>query len=219
MSFPSPAQVRWIIKPVWFAACLAPFVWMSALAFGWFGNGLGPDPIEATQDFVGVWALRLLLVTLALTPLRQLTGWLWLFRLRRMTGLFALFYASLHFLNYIGPDQGLDLDAILEDLTERTFITVGAAALVALLLLGLTSTQGWQRRLRHNWQRLHRLVYPAAVLAVWHFWWQVKSDFSEPLVYAVILAVLLAARPLLSRRARQARAQAQGIKKPLPEPR
>lgn len=205
MSFPSRTQVRWIIKPVWFAACLAPFVWVSLLAFDLVGSGLGPDPIEATQDFVGIWALRLLLITLALTPLRQLTGWLWLFNLRRMTGLFALFYASLHFLNYIGPDQRLDLPTIIEDITERTFITFGAVALFGLLLLGVTSTQGWQRRLRQNWQRLHRFVYVAAVLAVWHFWWQVKSDYSEPLVYAVILGVLLAARPLLRMRARRAR--------------
>ncbi|MEE4184600.1 MAG: protein-methionine-sulfoxide reductase heme-binding subunit MsrQ [Gammaproteobacteria bacterium] len=205
MSFPSRTQVRWIIKPLWFAACLAPFVWMCLLAFGLAGDGLGPDPIEATQDFVGIWALRLLLATLALTPLRQLTGWLWLFNLRRMTGLFALFYASLHFLNYIGPDQGLDLAAIIEDITERTFITVGAVALGGLLLLGITSTQGWQRRLRRNWQRLHRFVYIAAGLAVWHFWWQVKSDYTEPLVYALILAALLAARPLLRWRASAAR--------------
>lgn len=195
---------------MWFTACLAPFVWMSWLAFGDGGRGLGPDPIEATQDFVGIWALRLLLLTLALTPLRLATGWLWLFHLRRMTGLFALFYASLHFLNYIGPDQGLDLAVIVEDITERWFITVGAAALVVLLLLGVTSTQGWQRRLGRNWQRLHRLVYAAAVLAVWHFWWQVKSDISEPLVYALVLAALLMARPLLRRRQRAHRGSREG---------
>lgn len=205
MSFPNRAHVRWVIKPLWFIACLSPFIWMSLLAFDVVGDGLGPDPIEATQDFVGIWALRLLLLTLTLTPLRQLTGWLWLFNLRRMTGLFALFYASLHFLNYIGPDQGLDLALIIEDITERTFITVGAIALLGLVALGLTSTQGWQRRLRHNWQRLHRFAYVAPVLAIWHFWWQVKSDFSEPLFYAVILAALLAARPLLRQRAVRAR--------------
>lgn len=194
MAFPSRAQVSWIIKPLWFTAGLAPFVWMSLQAFEVAGLSLGPDPIEETQDYMGIWALRLLLVTLALTPLRRLTGWLWLFRLRRMTGLFALFYASMHFLNYIGPDQGLNLQYIIEDILERQFITVGAVALFGLTLLGLTSTQGWQRRLRHNWQRLHNFVYVAAVLAVWHFWWQVKSDIQEPLIYAVILTALLGVR-------------------------
>ncbi|NND53963.1 MAG: hypothetical protein HKN56_03205, partial [Gammaproteobacteria bacterium] len=106
MSFPSTGQVRWLIKPLWFTACLAPFIWMNLLAFDIAGGGLGPDPIEETQDFMGQWGLRMLLLTLALTPLRKLTGWLWVIRLRRMTGLFALFYASMHLLNYLGPDQG-----------------------------------------------------------------------------------------------------------------
>lgn len=194
MSFPNRAQVRWIIKPIWFSACLAPFIWMNLLAFDLAGGGLGPDPIEETQDFMGIWALRMLLLTLALTPLRRLTGWLWLIRLRRMTGLFALFYASMHLLNYLIPDQGLDWGAIVEDIIERPFITLGALAILGLIALGITSTAGWQRRLGRNWQKLHRLVYVIAILVVWHFWWQVKADFIEPLVYAVILTGLLASR-------------------------
>ncbi len=194
MSFPSRTQVRWLIKPLWFAACLAPFVWMCLLAFDLAGGELGPDPIEETQDFMGIWALRMLLLTLALTPLRRLTGWLWLIRLRRMTGLFALFYASMHLLNYLIPDQGLAWGAIIEDIIERPFITLGALAVIGLMALGVTSTQGWQKRLGRNWGRLHTLVYPIAILVVWHFWWQVKSDITEPAVYAAILALLLGAR-------------------------
>jgi sulfoxide reductase heme-binding subunit YedZ len=194
MSFPTTQQVRFIIKPLWFSACLSPFIWMCLAAFNIVGNGLGANPIEATQDFMGIWALRMLLITLALTPLRKLTGKLWLIRLRRMTGLFVLFYASMHFLNYLIPDQGLDAAAIIEDILERPFITLGALALLGLILLGITSTAGWQRRLGRRWQQLHRLVYGLAILVCWHFWWQVKKDITEPAVYAAILVVLLGIR-------------------------
>jgi sulfoxide reductase heme-binding subunit YedZ len=200
MSFPNTRQLRWRIKPIWFAACLAPFIWLVLAAFELIGNGLGADPIEATQNFVGIWALRLLLLTLALTPLRRLTGQAWIIQLRRMTGLFALFYASMHFLNYLVPDQGLDLLAILEDILERPFITLGAAAFCGLIVLGITSTNRWRRRLGRRWQKLHRLVYPIGVLVCWHFWWQVKEDILEPAVYAGILAVLLAIRIVYARK-------------------
>lgn len=173
---------------------MSPFIWMCLAAFNIIGNGLGADPIEATQDFMGIWALRILLVTLAITPLRKLTGKTWLIRLRRMTGLFALFYASMHFLNYLIPDQGLDWAEIIEDILDRPFITVGALALMGLIMLGVTSTTGWQRRLGRRWQQLHRLVYLLAILACWHFWWQVKEDIMEPLIYSAILAALLGAR-------------------------
>jgi sulfoxide reductase heme-binding subunit YedZ len=198
MAFPNTRQVKWIIKPVWFSACLTPFVWLCLAAFELIGNGLGADPIEATQDFVGIWALRLLLLTLTLTPLRRLTGQTWLVRLRRMTGLFVLFYASLHVLNYLIPDQGLDWAAIVEDIVERPFITLGASALLGLTVLGFTSTNGWRRRLGRRWQKLHRLVYLIAIFACWHFWWQVKQDILEPTIYAAILAALLLIRILLA---------------------
>lgn len=194
MSFPNTQQVRFIIKPLWFSACLSPFIWMCLAAFNLVGNGLGANPIEATQDFMGIWALRMLLITLALTPLRKLTGKLWLIRLRRMTGLFVLFYASMHFLNYLIPDQGLDAAAIFEDILERPFITLGALAFLGLILLGITSTAGWQRRLGRRWQQLHRLVYGLAILVCWHFWWQVKEDIMEPLIYCAIAALLLGMR-------------------------
>jgi len=204
MSFPTTQQVRFVVKPLWFCICISPFVWMCLAAFNIAGNSLGADPIEATQDFMGIWALRMLLATLAITPLRKLTGKAWLIRLRRMTGLFALFYASLHFLNYLVPDQGLDWAEIIEDIIDRPFITLGALALLGLIALGITSTAGWQRRLGRRWQQLHRLVYLLAILACWHFWWQVKEDIREPLIYSAILAALLGVR-LLNRKKRSAK--------------
>lgn len=200
MNFPNTRQVRWIVKPIWFISCLTPFIWLCLAAFELAGQRLGADPIEATQDFVGLWALRLLLITLMLTPLRLLTGKAWVIQLRRMTGLFTLFYASLHFLNYLFPDQGLDWNAIFEDVIERPFITLGAGALTGLIILGITSTNGWRRRLGPRWQKLHRLVYLIAILVCWHFWWQVKEDILEPGIYAAILATLLIFRVYHKRR-------------------
>lgn len=194
MSFPTTRQTRFIVKPLWFIACLTPFLWLLLNAFEIAGSGLGADPIEVIQDFMGEWGLRMLLLTLALTPLRQLTGRAWLIQLRRMTGLFALFYISLHFLNYLLLDQGLAWRFILEDVLERPFITLGMLALLGLIALGITSTNGWRRRLGRKWKTLHRLVYPIAILGCWHFWWQVKQDITEPLVYASILALLLVPR-------------------------
>jgi sulfoxide reductase heme-binding subunit YedZ len=194
MSFPSSRQVRLLIKPVWFIACLLPFVWLLLNAFEIAGPDLGADPIEAIQDRMGIWGLRLLLLTLALTPLRLLMGKAWFMQLRRMTGLYALFYISLHFANYLLLDQGLSWQFIIEDVVERPFITIGFIAFCALIPLGITSTYGWRRRLGRKWQSLHRLVYPIAILGCWHFWWQVKQDVTEPLVYSSILFVLLGYR-------------------------
>ncbi len=186
-------------------ACLSPFVWLLLNAAGIAGDGLGADPIEAIQDQMGEWGLRMLLLTLAITPLRLATGRVWIMQLRRMTGLFALFYISLHVLNYLVLDQGLDFGAILEDVLERPFITVGTVAFLLLLPLGVTSTNGWRRKLGRRWTALHRLVYPIAILACWHFWWQVKQDITEPAIYAAILAALLLYRLLNNTRARHRR--------------
>ena len=194
MSFPTTRQTRFVVKPLWFLACLSPFLWLLLNAFEITGPGLGADPIEAIQDFMGEWGLRMLLLTLTLTPLRQLTGRAWISQLRRMTGLFALFYISLHFLNYLLLDQGLDWSFIVEDVIERPFITLGVIALLGLIPLGVTSTNGWRRRLGRNWNKLHRLVYPIAILGCWHFWWQVKQDIAEPAIYAAILIALLSIR-------------------------
>jgi sulfoxide reductase heme-binding subunit YedZ len=194
MGFPTTQQVRLIVKPIWFTACLLPFVSLLLDAFVDDARALGADPIEAIQERMGIWGLRFLLLTLALTPVRQLTGMTWVIQLRRMTGLFVLFYISMHFLNYLVLDQGVTWQYIIEDILERPAITLGALALLALVSLGITSTAGWRRRLGRRWQTLHRLIYLIAILACWHFWWQVKEDITEPLIYACILALLLGLR-------------------------
>ena len=134
------------------------------------------------------------MITLAVTPLRRLSGWTWLQRFRRMFGLFTFFYALLHFLTWLILDQGVLLSAIIEDIAKRPFITLGVAALLLLIALAATSTNGIRRRLGRRWQTLHNSVYLIAILGVWHYWWQVKQDIREPLIYAVILAVLLGLR-------------------------
>ena len=186
-------QVRRIWKPLVFLICLVPALLVATDAFGLTGR-LGANPVEEIQDRFGIWALRFIMVTLAVTPLRRLTGWNWLARFRRMLGLFTFFYVLMHFLTWLILDQGILLSAILEDLTERPFITIGFAALVLLTALAATSTDGMRRRLGRRWQTLHNATYLIGMLGVWHYWWQVKKDFTEPLIYAVILAVLLGAR-------------------------
>jgi sulfoxide reductase heme-binding subunit YedZ len=196
MAFPrtvSTRQLR-ILKALLFAVCLLPFAVMVAGAFGVPGFSLGANPVEELLDRNGQWGLRFLLITLAVTPVRRLTGWHWLVRLRRMLGLFAFFYVTLHFLTYAVIDHRLDTGVIIEDVLERPFITLGMTALLLLIPLAATSTNGMMRRLGRRWQSLHRLVYPIAILGVWHLWWQVKQDIREPLVYALILAGLLGYR-------------------------
>jgi sulfoxide reductase heme-binding subunit YedZ len=186
-------QVRFVWKPLVFAACLLPAMLVVTDALEITGS-LGANPVEAILDRFGNWALRFILITLAVTPLRQLTGRAWLARFRRMLGLFAFFYALLHFLTWLVLDQGLLMSAILEDLAERPFITIGFAALVLLTALAATSPGAMRRRLGRRWQQLHRAVYVIGILAVWHYWWQVKQDIAEPLFYAVVLATLLGYR-------------------------
>jgi sulfoxide reductase heme-binding subunit YedZ len=159
--------------------------------------------VEALLHLAGRWSLAFLLLGLAVTPLRRLAGWARLLRVRRLLGLFAFAYAAAHLLVYLVLDQGLALDFVLEDVTERPFITAGVASFLLLLPLAITSTRGWIRRLGRRWQALHRLVYPAAALAVLHFYWKVKADTFWPLVAAATLGVLLLAR--LPRRRRSSR--------------
>jgi sulfoxide reductase heme-binding subunit YedZ len=162
--------------------------------FGIAGLSLGANPVEELIHRCGIWGLNFLLITLAVTPLRRITGRVWLLRLRRMFGLFAFFYILLHFLVYAGLDQRFALPAIIEDVIERPYITLGMIALLSLIPLAVTSTDGWMRRLGRRWQKLHRLVYVIAILGVWHFFWQTKLDVSEPLVYIGILSLLLGFR-------------------------
>jgi sulfoxide reductase heme-binding subunit YedZ len=186
-------QIRLIWKPLVFLACLVPFALVVGDTLGLTGS-LGANPVEEILDRFGNWALRFVLITLAVTPLRQITGWNWLVRFRRMLGLYTFFYALVHFLTWLVLDQGLLMSAIFEDIVKRPFITIGMVALLLLIALALTSTNGMRRRMGRRWQTLHNSVYLIAILAVWHYWWQVKLDSSEPAVYATILAVLLAYR-------------------------
>ncbi len=191
MSALSPQTAIRFGKPLCFLLCLLPF---GLLVWRALADGLGPNPVEAVVHFTGSWALRLLLVTLAVTPLRRLTGLPWLLRFRRMLGLFAFFYVVLHFSAYLLLDRALVWEDILKDLTERPYIVVGFAALILLVPLAVTSTRGWVRRLGRRWQTLHRTVYAIAVLGILHFLWLVKADTLEPLIDGAVLAVLLAFR-------------------------
>jgi methionine sulfoxide reductase heme-binding subunit len=191
------------LKPLLFLLCLLPLAWLAARAFGLWGLGLGANPVDELQDRLGQWGLRLLLATLAVTPLAVTLRLPWLMRLRRMLGLFAFAYVCLHFANWLVLDRWFDGRAIVADIAKRPYITVGFTAFLMLVPLALTSTDGWIRRLGRRWHLLHRLVYPAAVLGCVHYWWQVKADWREPLLYAAVLALLLGWRV---RRARTRRA-------------
>ncbi len=192
-------QIRFVWKPLVFLSCLLPLALVVGDAFNVTGS-LGTNPVEEILDRFGNWGLRLIVITLAVTPLRRLTGWNWLSRFRRMLGLFTFFYVFMHFLTWLVLDQGVLMSAIIEDIVKRPFITIGFLALLLLAALAATSTNGMRRRLGRRWQQLHYAVYPIAILGVWHYWWQVKQDIAEPLVYAVIVGALLLARIVAVRR-------------------
>ena len=190
---PKPAQIAWI-KAAVFVACLVP---LARLVWLGLDHKLGANPIEYITHSTGWWTLALIMATLAVTPLRRLASLPWLLRLRRMLGLYAFFYACLHFLTYIWLDQFFDPGEILKDIAKRPFITVGFAAFVLLIPLAITSTNAMVRRLgARRWQLLHRLVYVIGTLGVIHFWWLVKKDVTEPFAFAVVLAMLLIVRLL-----------------------
>jgi methionine sulfoxide reductase heme-binding subunit len=195
-------RYRYLYKPLVFAAALAPLVWLACGAFGWFGASLGADPVKKLEHECGKTALNLLLLTLAVTPVKNLLGQPQLLRLRRMLGLFAFFYVVVHFTIYVVLDLELNWRTLGTDIAKRPYITIGFAALLLLIPLAVTSTNGMMRRLGRRWTKLHRLVYVIAILGVWHFYWQVKRDVREPLIYAGILAVLLGYRVIRARGAR-----------------
>jgi methionine sulfoxide reductase heme-binding subunit len=236
LRIPQSKIIPWILKPLVFVAATGPAVgafWLAYVAFirpdlyeqrpppGWLIT-VSPNPLSDITLETGVWALRFVCVTLAMTPLRRLTGWNGWIKFRRMAGLFAFFYGSLHFLTYAVADRyaGLDLTSgywnatvarelaksVGEDIYKRPFITAGFAAWLTMLPLALTSTAGMIRRLGgRNWNRLHRLVYATGVIAVVHYWWLVKSDISRPRNYAIVVALLLGYR-IYWTRMRRARA-------------
>lgn len=187
------STTRWL-KPLVFAISCGPAVYLLMGALGLFGLSLGADPVKFMLHSCGDWALKFLLITLSMTPLRQLTGSIAWLRHRRMLGLFAFFYAVLHFSVYVILDQSGRLGAVWQDILKRPYITIGMLALLLLLPLALTSTAAMQRRLGRRWVALHRSIYLIAILGVWHYWWGVKKDIREPLLYAVILAALLGYR-------------------------
>jgi sulfoxide reductase heme-binding subunit YedZ len=188
---PSAVIVRRWIKPPLFVICLLPLLSVTLQAFEIGGMSLGTNPIERIQDTMGQWGLRFLLIALAVTPLRDWFDAPWLVLLRRMLGLFAFFYLSMHFLNWLILDQGLYWPGILADIAKRPFITIGFLALLMLIPLAVTSTNAMMRRLGKRWKRLHRLIYVIVLLGIWHYYWQVKADVREPLIYLGIAVVLL----------------------------
>lgn len=202
MRNPGPRTVS-ALKAVLFLAALVPAGHLTAGAL-LHPEWLGANPAEFITRSTGDWALRFLLLTLAMTPARLWLGWAWALRLRRMLGLYAYFYACLHFTSYIAFDHVFDLGAILNDIVKRPFITVGFASLLLMSPLAFTSANAMVRWLgASRWRALHRLVYLIAPLAVLHFWWMVKRDITEPAIYGAILLLLLAARMPVWRRSRQ----------------
>jgi len=188
-----------ITKPLLFALCLLP---TALLGWQFYADELGANPIEAITRGTGEWTLRLLLITLLMTPLKRITGWYWPIRVRRMLGLFAFFHACLHLMTYLWLDQFFDWQEIWLDILDRPFITVGMLAFVLLVPLALTSNRYAVKKLGRNWKRLHRLAYAIPVLGVLHFWWLMKADIREPAIYAVLLGALLGVRlPEIRRRA------------------
>lgn len=196
----------WIRAAV-FVACLIP---LGLLGVNGYNDNLGANPIEVITHWTGDWTLTFLLITLSVTPLRKITGLPWLIKLRRMLGLFAFFYASLHFMTYIWLDQFFDPGGIVKDVAKRPFITAGFTSFVLLLPLAVTSTGAMIRRLGRNWQRLHRLVYAVSIGGVIHYLWLVKADIFWPVTYGAILTILLATRAVLNYRARPLRGSERG---------
>jgi methionine sulfoxide reductase heme-binding subunit len=209
----SDRTIRWGLKPLVFLASLGPFSWLVWAALT--GN-LSANPLSDLTNETGVWTIRFICITLALTPLRRLTGWNVPIRFRRMAGLFAFFYGSLHFLTYVIADRFASLDfpngyvawttvrnlgaAVWDDIYKRPFITIGFTALMTMVPLAVTSTAGMIRRLGgRRWNLLHRLVYATGVLAVVHYWWLVKADIRRPLAYAAVVGLLLGVRIWWSR--------------------
>ncbi len=174
-----------------FTACLVPLLW---LVFRAATGRLTANPVEDITLTTGIWAFRFLIATLAVTPVRRFTGWNRIIGFRRMLGLFAFFYASLHLLTYGTFDQVFDLGLIVKDVIKRPFIAAGMTAFLLMIPLAITSTKGWIRRLGRRWQLLHRLIYVSAIAAALHFVWKVKVIIGEPVYYAAIVAVLLGIR-------------------------
>lgn len=185
-----------------FVLSLLPAAW---LAFRLVQGDLGANPAETLQLDTGIWALRFLILTLAVTPIRRLTGWNRIIQFRRMLGLFAFFYACLHLVAYAVFDRYMDFSGVWEDVVRRPFITAGMVALLAMVPLAVTSTKGWIRRMGRRWQTLHRLIYVSAIAAAVHYLWKVKIMSGSPVYHAAIIAALLLFRVVWGVRQRAAK--------------
>ncbi len=179
------------IKPVLFILLLVP---LAMLAYRFYSEGFGANPIETINRYTGDWALRILLLTLAFSPLIRITRWHNIIQYRRMVGLFAFFYVCVHLSSYIVLDQFFDFSEIIDDVFKRPFITAGFSEFILLIPLAVTSTNKMVERLQYRWIQLHRIIYLIGMLTVLHFWWMVKIDTREPMIYAIILAILLGFR-------------------------
>ena len=188
MNRSKPINFFW--KPLVFFICLTPFLIIAGNSFGFLGD-LGVNQVETLLDHFGNWALRFIMIALAVSPLRKITNWNWLSRYRRMIGLFAFFYALMHFLIWTVLEKELNLHDIFEDITERPFILLGFIAVFLLACLAITSFTRIRIYMKKYWQLLHNMIYVIGILSVWHYWWQVKKDITEPLIYALIVFILL----------------------------
>jgi methionine sulfoxide reductase heme-binding subunit len=196
------AKIRWVAKPAIFIASLLPLAWIAwRIINNDLGDGLNANPVETVNRYLGDWAIRFILIALTVTPLVKLSGWATAVRFRRMLGLFAFAYASLHIANYIIADQFFNWNDIWADIVKRTYITVGMATFVILFALAVTSPKAAIKRLgAKRWRALHRSIYAAGIGAVVHHWMMVKADLSQPMIHAGILALLLGYRLVKSRR-------------------
>ena len=182
--------VKYYVKPAVFLLGLMPLLLVIGDLFEITGT-LGANPIENMQDRFGIWGLRFIVTVLMISPLRSITGFTWITQFRRMIGLYAFFYVLMHFLVWLLLEQSILMSAIIEDIATRPFITIGFIALLILVALASTSTMNIRKKMGNNWVRLHSSIYLASILGVWHFWWQVKKDITEPLIYAIIISILL----------------------------
>ena len=190
---------RWL-KSLTFVSASVPLMLLIAGVLGIAGQTLGPNPIREMLHMTGKTSLNLLMITLMVSPLRETTGWIALLGIRRMLGLFSFAYALMHFLIYAVLELDLDFSDLAREIARRPFIIVGSLALLALIPLAITSTHRMMRKLGRRWQTLHQLIYPITILAVWHYYWQVKADIREPLIYAAALGALLGYRIWRKRR-------------------
>jgi len=213
----------WVIKPLVFVACLLPTAWSARavwLTYKGLDAGLSANPIKDITELTGLWTLRFLMITLAITPLRRITGWNSLIRLRRMIGLFTFFQGIVHLSTYVWLDQFFDFESIAKDIVKRPMITSGMVAVLLMIPLAVTSTKKWIGRLGgKRWQLLHRLIYISGIAGVLHYYFFVKSDIRDPVAYAGLLAVLLGFRGWNTMRERRVKASSAGRQHAAPEAR